>query len=649
MTTVSLTPAEPKTARAGINETKFLSSMKHLFASSFSFLGELMQNARRAGATRIHFLFNEATGKFGAFDDGCGITDFAVLVRMCESGWDEKTMREDKPFGMGLFSLFFAGSRVTFRSRGQKLSLTLDDIIECREVKVEADPESASIAGTFVEIDHLKVGGNAKYFELDAQLRSRSKGFPIPVALNVVELPRPHAQGELRGQMTPIGFVSMQGVHNPGDLQTDTHCITYLQGLPIGPYRSYHSDHRFPTIVHLDSEQFSACMPDRSDLFDRDKQASRIAAAVNAVAAQFLEETKAGMDGKAFVEKYWAACMGHDRGDLLVDIPWIPSRLLWEVQSVSADSESVWGYPDAQGAGSIAMADIANGVVPVWLDVPDSTEWSAWSPTILKLMQLGGIKTVDAHVLPKGHWLNVVAHSTEHFQFEVSVNGAKGSAQYDYSALCRMEVVETVRVRVTSSVAPQYEQTFLIEDNWLVVPQGYDTASVDDDGNTAMWERDTHCFVTAKCPATDEPVDVFSDFKDESESYRDEWRDQSSATWLSLLAGLQGQALSHLLRTALYGTPVQLSGSHLNQLALVRAQAPDDNPACAPRMQVVDLDEPGFWTEVATLTGLYKGPKAISAASEKLQRAFAVAAQTAGARVLEVGAVKTVDLSPTAE
>jgi len=49
------------------------------------------------------------------------------------------------------------------------------------------------------------------------------------------------------------------------------------------------------------------------------------------------------------------------------------------------------------------------------------------------------------------------------------------------------------------------------------------------------------------------------------------------------------------------------------------------------------------------LTGLYKGPKAISAASEKLQRAFAVAAQTAGARVLEVGAVKTVDLSPTAE
>ena len=37
-----------ETVRASINERKFFESMKHLFASSYSVLGELMQNARRA-------------------------------------------------------------------------------------------------------------------------------------------------------------------------------------------------------------------------------------------------------------------------------------------------------------------------------------------------------------------------------------------------------------------------------------------------------------------------------------------------------------------------------------------------------------------------------------------------------------------------
>ena len=71
---------------------------------------ELIQNARRAGATRIQVLtdtFPEAEGSVSirvtVTDDGNGIANPAVLLSFGESGWDEDTARREDPAGIGVY------------------------------------------------------------------------------------------------------------------------------------------------------------------------------------------------------------------------------------------------------------------------------------------------------------------------------------------------------------------------------------------------------------------------------------------------------------------------------------------------------------------------------------------------------------------
>jgi len=79
-------------------------------------LAELVQNARRAGATSIDLDVAEAEdGKWLVIaDDGAGIADPAVILALGRSGWDEEIAAREDPAGLGVFSL--AGRQVEIRS-----------------------------------------------------------------------------------------------------------------------------------------------------------------------------------------------------------------------------------------------------------------------------------------------------------------------------------------------------------------------------------------------------------------------------------------------------------------------------------------------------------------------------------------------------
>ncbi len=117
----------PKTIRAAINERNLFGTMGQWFASTYSFLGETMQNSRRAGATFVSYdVQHHAHGGVDLVisDDGAGIDDFQMLLQLAESGWsDESVLLTEKPFGMGLFSVFYACERVTFSSKGQTVTV----------------------------------------------------------------------------------------------------------------------------------------------------------------------------------------------------------------------------------------------------------------------------------------------------------------------------------------------------------------------------------------------------------------------------------------------------------------------------------------------------------------------------------------------
>ena len=91
---------------------------------------ELIQNARRAGATRMGVVTEaipeaETTGgiRVTVTDDGNGIADPAVLLSFGESGWDEDIARREDPAGIGVYALSKRGCTVSSRARGPLLDL----------------------------------------------------------------------------------------------------------------------------------------------------------------------------------------------------------------------------------------------------------------------------------------------------------------------------------------------------------------------------------------------------------------------------------------------------------------------------------------------------------------------------------------------
>lgn len=81
---------------------------------------EILQNARRAGATEV-YIKNE-DGFVTVQDNGKGIEDFAKLLYLGASGWDEHCEEGEDPAGIGLFSLF--RREVTIRSQGKIVTIT---------------------------------------------------------------------------------------------------------------------------------------------------------------------------------------------------------------------------------------------------------------------------------------------------------------------------------------------------------------------------------------------------------------------------------------------------------------------------------------------------------------------------------------------
>jgi len=64
---------------------------------------EILQNARRAGATEVRI--SNKDGLIIVQDNGSGIEDFQKLLDLGGSGWDEKMEAGEDPAGVGLFSL----------------------------------------------------------------------------------------------------------------------------------------------------------------------------------------------------------------------------------------------------------------------------------------------------------------------------------------------------------------------------------------------------------------------------------------------------------------------------------------------------------------------------------------------------------------
>jgi hypothetical protein len=83
---------------------------------------EILQNARRAGATEVYITNKD--GYVTIDDNGSGIADFQKLLDLGGSGWDEKMEVAEDPAGVGLFSL--APREVTIQSGSRRVVIDKD-------------------------------------------------------------------------------------------------------------------------------------------------------------------------------------------------------------------------------------------------------------------------------------------------------------------------------------------------------------------------------------------------------------------------------------------------------------------------------------------------------------------------------------------
>jgi len=84
--------------RAQVNE-RLLSKAERLFTGAVAGrIIEILQNARRAGATEVHIINSD--GQVTVRDNGRGIVDFAVLLDLGRSDWDDRTEYAEDPAGV---------------------------------------------------------------------------------------------------------------------------------------------------------------------------------------------------------------------------------------------------------------------------------------------------------------------------------------------------------------------------------------------------------------------------------------------------------------------------------------------------------------------------------------------------------------------
>lgn len=301
------------TTQITVDTAALLQKLGYAFSTKTTLIAELMQNCRRAGADRIEIQFSGDSGELVISDNGEGIQSFSKLLRLASSGWNQTTQSEEHPYGMGFFSALYAAEEVRVISNGKQIHFHTAKALAGEEIKIET--VSCATTGTQIHLFGITLSER----EVSSAINKYAKGFPIPVFFNCAEIARPHAPDSLTEgglwKSSSIGNIFIQtqkfSRFNAADV--------YLQGLPIAKINRDSLDDKVCHVVHLDSKQFTARMPDREKLYDAANQEAIIKDVL-------LDTARAVLDAEAAVVL---------TADVLQQATWIDVRLS-ALQSIKA-------------------------------------------------------------------------------------------------------------------------------------------------------------------------------------------------------------------------------------------------------------------------------------------------------------------------
>jgi Histidine kinase-, DNA gyrase B-, and HSP90-like ATPase len=375
-----------------VNERGALRNGRFAFTNKLTLVSELLQNARRAGATHVVIEHDAATKRLIVDDDGCGIADFQRLLSFNESGWDEHTIRTEHAFGLGFSKCLYAARRVTVTSRGQRLAFHCDEALDQAELELVAAPDTDP-ALTTVELEGVDLP------QLDQQIDRITRGFPLPVVYNRLLLARQHSLSAKPYVATDIGSIYLSGA-DTGEPATDT--ALYLQGLPVGGRdRYFDCDHGRVDVIHVDPTRFMARMPDRTELIDADEQSRLIDAAVRQLWRKVLEDRKLTLPPAEFVERYYAVARRQNLLEVFDGVPVVPHQACSLVIDYPTTADEQDAYLQSP-ASHPTREEVESGSVRLAAFSPYEKDESH---ATLMYARAAGLTLVHPYLLGENHWV----------------------------------------------------------------------------------------------------------------------------------------------------------------------------------------------------------------------------------------------------
>ena len=272
--------ALPKSIGATIHQDALSRVPSFFNATSQDILNELLQNARRAGATMVHITLDGSMTTVA--DDGRGVEDPLTLLAFGQTGWNEKTASAEHAAGMGLYTLARRGvvkinSRTTGKAGWEVTLMPQNFTGEAEAPLVETGYDAPT--GTSITFSGPAPSGY--------EIERATKYYPLPVKVNGEEQPR-------------------------HDYLQNAVARSHFQGMEIGVFRGFHvgginfhgivvERAHMPVVYDLDNSWYTAAdvrdakgleltLPARKDVVETDfTREMREAALVTAYRGMLLE------------------------------------------------------------------------------------------------------------------------------------------------------------------------------------------------------------------------------------------------------------------------------------------------------------------------------------------------------------------------
>ena len=178
---------DTRTIRARIHDSALKRVTRTFAATLADIFAETLQNARRAGATRVRVALADTPDGSPAItvaDDGSGIADPSVLLSFGENGWSENLVRREDAAGMGFLSLARRGCAVSSRPRardgspGWRVELAPGHFLGDADAAVQADDDAPYPHGTALT---FSASESETSDTVRRALEAAARHYPLPV------------------------------------------------------------------------------------------------------------------------------------------------------------------------------------------------------------------------------------------------------------------------------------------------------------------------------------------------------------------------------------------------------------------------------------------------------------------------------------